>query len=313
MKKFLIAAAAVVAVMFASCEGGAGIKMATIGDVPEAKLATDTDTVSYVIGYYDAKYGNAFSKEGMDVDSMYMAEFLKGVLASADPKLTPREKAYMAGLSYGLAKQEQMKQMEAQVFGGDSTRSLNIQEYMAGTVEAFTGRDLRIEGDERQVAQMVNMKLEAMYQHTMEEQYKKYEAELAEQNKEYKKENEDYLASIAKKAGVKSLGDGVYYEVVTEGTGAVPSINQPVKIHYEGKTIDGSIFDSSYERNEAHEMVPGQTVPGFSKALTSMPAGSKWIVYIPYDQAYGPQGNGMIKGFSTLIFTIELLEIIGTK
>ena len=114
----------------------------------------------------------------------------------------------------------------------------------------------------------------------------------------------------AKKPGVVTLPSGVQYKVITEGKGATPADTSVVKVHYEGKTIDGQVFDSSYKRGDAVEMRANQVIKGWTEALTHMKAGSKYEVYIPQALAYGERAQGQaIKPFSTLIFTIELLEV----
>ncbi len=114
-----------------------------------------------------------------------------------------------------------------------------------------------------------------------------------------------------KKMGFKELpkGKGVLYQVVTEGKGPKPKDDTKVKLHYEGKLIDGTVFDSSYKRGEPVTMRPSQTVPGFWHSLTNMPVGSKWDIYIPYSQAYGDRAAGAVKPYSDLFFTIEVLGI----
>ena len=117
------------------------------------------------------------------------------------------------------------------------------------------------------------------------------------------------MAEIAKKEGIKELGDGVYYEVLTEGTGAIPADTNRVSVNYEGKLLNDTIFDSSYQRGEPAKFRCNQVIPGWTKALTNMPVGSTWMVYIPQEQAYGDRDTGKITPYSCLIFKIELLGI----
>lgn len=123
-----------------------------------------------------------------------------------------------------------------------------------------------------------------------------------------KKKADAFMAANAKKAGVKKLGKGVQYEVIKEGSGAIPKTNQSVKINYELKTIDGKVIESNFGKQPAMMPVNG-VIPGFTEALTHMTVGSKWVVYIPYSAGYGAQKTGPIEPFSDLIFTIELLEV----
>lgn len=302
MKKFSFLVAAFAALAFTACEGGAGAKMST-GVSGKANLADDVDTICYVIGNFNGKQmkSNIFSKEGMDVDSAYVKEFLKGLMEGANAEGDAKKKAYMAGVSMGFEmKQYLEKGIKSELYGReDSTHTISTNDFLAGLIAGITNAESRVQGEEYLLQAMVREKMNKIYEETK-----------AEQNKEYKQENEDFLAKVAKEDGVKSLGDGIFYKVLTEGTGAVPTAEQQVRVHYEGKTIDGNVFDSSIQRGEPIELLPTQVIPGWTKALTTMPVGSKWEVYIPYSQGYGDDGYGPIKGFSTLIFTIELLDII---
>jgi FKBP-type peptidyl-prolyl cis-trans isomerase FklB len=125
----------------------------------------------------------------------------------------------------------------------------------------------------------------------------------------YKKEGEDFLAKNAKAEGVKVLPSGVQYKVIKEGSGAIPADTSLVKVHYEGKTLDGNVFDSSYKRGEPITLRCNQTIKGWTDAMVHMPAGSVWEVYIPQELAYGEREQGQIKPFSVLTFKIELLEV----
>lgn len=114
-----------------------------------------------------------------------------------------------------------------------------------------------------------------------------------------------------KKMGFSELpkGKGVLYREVVKGKGPKPKDDTNVKLNYEGKLMDGTVFDSSYKRGQPVTMRPSQTVPGFWHSLTNMQAGSKWEIYIPYDQAYGERAAGAVKPYSDLFFTIEIIEL----
>lgn len=124
-----------------------------------------------------------------------------------------------------------------------------------------------------------------------------------------KKAGEEFMANIAKKAGIKKLANGVYYEVIKEGNGEIPADTSRVEVNYEGKLINDTVFDSSYERKSPATFRCNQVIPGWTEALTHMPVGSTWMVYIPQDQAYAEREAGQIKPFSALKFKIELLSI----
>ena len=117
-----------------------------------------------------------------------------------------------------------------------------------------------------------------------------------------------WLAANAKKPGVKTLPSGVQYKVIKEGNGPIPTDTSNVKVNYEGRLIDGKVFDSSYKRGQPVELRANQVIKGWTDALVHMPAGSVWEVYIPQELAYGDREQGDIKPFSALIFKIELIS-----
>ncbi len=130
--------------------------------------------------------------------------------------------------------------------------------------------------------------------------------------KGYIAENEAFLQDNAKKDSVQTTQTGLQYVIVREGNGTKPTINDRIRVHYTGKLIDGTVFDSSYKRNEPAEFNVGEVIPGWTEAIQLMSVGSKWRVFIPENLAYGaqaPQGS-VIKPYSTLIFEVELLAIL---
>ena len=118
-----------------------------------------------------------------------------------------------------------------------------------------------------------------------------------------------FLEENKKRAGVVTLPSGLQYEVINKGTGKKAKATDQVKCHYEGTLIDGTEFDSSYKRKEPTTFRANQVIKGWTEALTMMPVGSKWELYIPQELAYGSRDQGQIKPFSTLIFEVELLSI----
>lgn len=125
------------------------------------------------------------------------------------------------------------------------------------------------------------------------------------------KAGEEFLASNKAKAGVVTLPSGLQYEIIKAGTGPKPKPEDQVKCHYQGTTIDGKVFDSSIERGEPATFPVNRVIPGWTEALQLMPVGSKWKLFIPAALAYGEKGAGQdIKPNSTLIFEVELLEIV---
>jgi FKBP-type peptidyl-prolyl cis-trans isomerase len=120
-----------------------------------------------------------------------------------------------------------------------------------------------------------------------------------------------FLEENKGREGVKTTASGLQYEVITEGTGPIPSAEDRVRVHYHGTLIDGTVFDSSVERGEPAVFGVGQVIPGWTEALQLMPVGSKWKIYVPSELAYGERGAGADIGpNTTLIFEVELLEIV---
>lgn len=131
----------------------------------------------------------------------------------------------------------------------------------------------------------------------------------AEDSEKYGKAGVDFLAKQAKRAGVQATPSGLLYEVIKPGTGAKPTATNNVTVHYEGKTIDGNIFDSSYERGEPISFALNQVIKGWTEGLQLMSPGSKYKLYIPQNLGYGPRGSGAkIPPYSALIFTVELIS-----
>jgi FKBP-type peptidyl-prolyl cis-trans isomerase len=119
-----------------------------------------------------------------------------------------------------------------------------------------------------------------------------------------------FLDANKVKEGVQVTQTGLQYRVITEGAGAIPEAGAKVKVHYTGKLTDGTVFDSSVDRGEPAEFGTDQVIPGWTEALTMMPVGSKWELVIPSNLAYGERVTGPIPAGSTLVFEVELLEII---
>ena len=287
MKKFSILAAIAVAAIMGSCTGGA----------PKANLKNDVDTLSYAIGLAQTQGLKDYLTMRMDVDTAYIDEFIKGLNEAVNTSNNKKKAAYYAGLQIGQQVSQQMiKGINYEVFGDDSTRTISLKNFMAGFISGTTGKDALMTIDEASMT--AQTKMQSVKARVMQEKYG-----------DWKKQCEEYMANIAKKEGIKDLGDGVYYEVITEGNGAIPADTSRVQVHYEGKLLNDSIFDSSYQRGEPTKFRCNQVIPGWTKALTNMPVGSTWMVYIPQEQAYGEREAGKITPFSCLIFKIELLGI----
>ena len=289
MKKFsFMAALAIVAAGMVSCGKS----------TPKANLKSDVDTLSYAIGMAQTQGLKEYLVERMDVDTTYMKEFIKGLNEGANAGDDKKKAAYYAGIQIGQQISNiMMKNINREVFGNDSTKTISLKNFMAGFVSGVTGKNGLMTAE--QAGQTAQTKMQQMKAEQMMKQYGP--------NKE---KGEKFLAENAKKEGVKTLPSGVQYKVIKEGSGAIPADTSKVKVNYEGRTIDGKVFDSSYKRNMPADFRCNQVIKGWTTALTHMPAGSVWEVYIPQDQAYGERQQGEdIKPFSALVFKIELLEV----
>jgi FKBP-type peptidyl-prolyl cis-trans isomerase len=140
-------------------------------------------------------------------------------------------------------------------------------------------------------------------------------AEAIERRNAARKAGEDqFLAENAKKSGVKTTQSGLQYEVISEGTGPKPAAEDTVEVNYEGKLIDGTVFDSSYERGESVEFSLTDVIDGWSEGLQLMNTGSRYRLYIPSNLAYGANGAGeVVPPYSVLIFEVELVSIVAPE
>ena len=288
MKKFTFAAVAAVAVMMiASC----GSK------TPRASLKSDVDTLSYAIGMAQTQGLKEYLVGSLDIDTAYINDFIKGLNEGANAGDNKKKAAYYAGIQIGQQiSNRMMKGINHEVFGDDSTKTISLRNFMAGFVSGVTGKNgLMTVDSASNVAQRLIQDIKAR--------------ELEAPYGENKVAGEKFLADNAKKEGVVTLPSGVQYKVIKEGTGAIPADTSLVKVNYEGRLINDSIFDSSYKRGNPTTFRANQVIKGWTEALCKMPAGSIWEVYIPQELAYGEREQNIIKPFSALIFKIELLEV----
>ncbi len=265
---------------------------------PRADLKTDIDSMSYAIGLLQSQYVRQAIQQGQVIDTTYIDDFVKGINEGVNAGDDKKKAAYIMGLQIGQQLSTQLvKGVNQQVFGDDSTKTISLKNLLAGFITGATGKTgLMTPEIANQVAQS---KMEQIKSATMTKQYGAN-----------KVAGEKWLAVNKKKPGVVTLPSGLQYKVIKEGKGAIPADTTTVKVQYEGRTIDGKVFESSYKNgNGPVSMVPAQMIPGWTQALTRMPEGSIWEVYIPQQLAYKERQAGNIKPFSTLIFKIELVKV----
>ena len=274
----------------------AGSMISCGNSTPKADLKNDVDTMSYAMGLSQTQGLKEYLAQ-MEIDTTNMDAFVKGLNDGANAGDDKKKAAYFAGINIGQQISNRMiKGINYEIYGKDSTKSISLKNFMAGFVTGATGKKGLMSVE--QAGQLAQMKMQAINAKNME---KTYGAN--------KTAGEKFLAANAKKPGVKTLPSGVQYKVIKEGNGAMPKDTSLVTVHYEGRTIDGKVFDSSYKRNQPTDMRANQVIKGWTEALVHMPAGSIWEVYIPQEMAYGEREAGEIKPFSALIFKIELISV----
>ena len=292
MKKIVLCAAIVAAAGFASCTSQA----------PKANMKSDIDSLSYMMGVSNTNGLKDFAEQRMGVDSITWADFVKGIEEGIN-KATKKDRAYTAGVQIGQQLSADMFEgMNSQLFGNDSTQSLSKANFMAGFIAAIKNSAIVSQEEAQEYAKTHT---EAIKAKAMEAQYG-----------ENKAAGEKFLAENKTKEGVVTTESGLQYKIIKAGKGEIPTKSSTVKVHYKGTLIDGTEFDSSYNRKDKDGNAQpttfraDQVIAGWTEALTMMPVGSKWELYIPQELAYGSrETGGLIKPFSTLIFEVELLEI----
>lgn len=264
------------------------IQVEKVDTVPMAEF-------SYAYGIAQTNGFVNYLTQRMGVDAAYMADFLQGFdqkeMTEADKKM----KARLAGMEIRQQVETQIaQQVNRQI--NDSIDLLDNAQFVLGFRESLAG-NARMTSDSAQA--IANKQIEYYQQVKMEAKYGQNRID-----------GENYLKENSKKDSVKTTPSGLQYKVLTVGTGAIPTATQKVKVNYEGRLIDGTVFDSSYKRKQPATFACNQVIKGWTEALTMMPVGSKWELFIPQQLAYGAREAGKIPPFSMLIFTVELLEIV---
>ena len=184
---------------------------------------------------------------------------------------------------------------------GMGAKGLNIDDFAQAVKDVISGTPLKVDNAEAQ----------SLVQAFFQEQEEKQRTAAAEAGKVAKAAGESFLAENAEKEGVVVLPSGLQYQVLKEGNGKKPSATDQVKCHYEGTLIDGTIFDSSYQRNEPATFGLNQVIAGWTEGVQLMSEGAKYRFFIPYNLAYGERGAGaQIPPFAALVFDVELLKVL---
>ncbi len=256
----------------------------------------DVKTFSYLIGRLNTEGLAEYLARQKGVDAKYMAQFIEGFGKTELTEADLQAKARIAGteIREDVSKRV-MPNISKQM--NDSVDLLNHNEFLRGFMEGIMGTESAISNDS---AIKIVEKQMKYYQESMME--RKYGPN--------RKAGEEFLKANLKNKDVKQTASGLQYKVITKGEGPIPTNTQRVKVHYEGRLIDGKVFDSSYKRGQPATFGVNQVIKGWTEALIMMPAGSKWELYIPQELAYGAREQKEIPAFSCLIFTVELLEVV---
>ena len=257
----------------------------------EKILPVPADSFSYAMGVLQGSSLKQYleSREGIKAENFKDAA--DGIIAySSMPEADIQKQiAFVAGLRIGeMNKKQVIPALNKQATGKDDTTYVDAAIYGRALGDLLIGKNTIAPDSAMKVA---------------ERQIKFYTNQL-------KGANLEWLEVNKKNKGVKVTESGLQYRILSKGEGLVPADTSTVEVHYEGKLIDGTVFDSSYKRGKPAQFGVTQVIKGWTEALKMMPVGSIWELYIPYHLAYGERGNQGIPPFATLIFKVELLQVV---
>ena len=297
MKKILIAALVLVAsASFSPADAGKKKPVPVPAEEP-LQLIGSSDSVSYAAGMRLTEGLIPFLLQ-QKVDTTLMDDFLRGFREVVKTGDNPRQRAYLVGMDIARQLNERMVPGMTKEFQ-DSPDSIIAE-------KLYKGFEAALKGDTSVFT------IDAATKYFTEKQQADKAAKEEKLYGPIRDAGRQFLAENAKKDSVITLPSGLQYKVLVQGEGEVPQVNEKVLVNYEGRLIDGTVFDASARHGEKPaEFTPAQVIKGWTEALTMMPVGSKWQLYIPYELAYGERGAGAnIKPYSALIFDVELVDIV---
>jgi FKBP-type peptidyl-prolyl cis-trans isomerase FklB len=261
------------------------------------------DTLSYTVGMTQAQGLKEYLSSRLNINLDYMDDFIVGLQEAVDSSSIQRKAAYYAGLQIGQQVATQMiPGINKEVFGKDSTQTLSTELFMEGFISSVLDKPTLVSlEDAKSTSKRLHTELK--------------EESLLKIYGDNKKAGEDFLAANAKlakkkKSGITILPSGLQYKVLQQGDGPIATASDKVKVKYEGRLIDGIVFDSTEQHGgEPVSFSPSQVIKGWTEALLMMPVGSKWQLYIPQELAYGSREVNTIPPFSALIFDVEVVGI----
>lgn len=255
-------------------------------------LKTAADSLSYAAGMVRTDGLVPYLRQSLGVDTAYMADFVRGYEDAMAKGFDERTKAYYAGEQIAQMVSQRMLPFLKDEFAG-RTDSINERVFNAGFIAALGN------GGSLMTADAAKAYFDKAFKQAVDER-----------NAATRKAGEEFLAANKQKPGVVTTPSGLQYKVLVKGTGDVAGEKDEVSVKYEGRLLDGTVFDSSYKRKDpVTKFRPNQVIKGWTEALTMMPVGSKWELYIPYNLAYGERQAGKIKPYSTLVFTVEVVAV----
>ena len=270
-------------------------KAAEVEVVKPLELKSSSDTLSYAAGMMLTDGLIPYLKQ-TGVDTAFMAKFIEGFETVVKAGDNPEMKAYVAGMEIANRVKDQML---ARMKG-------DLKDSPDSIVDALAFRGF-VDGLKNDASVYDSKRASEMFKQKFEAAKKAKEEKLYGPNRDAGKA---FLAENAKKDSVVTLPSGLQYKVLVKGNGEVPKATDKVLVNYEGRLIDGTVFDASKKHGDKPaEFKPSQVIKGWTEALTMMPVGSKWQLYIPYELAYGERNTGNIKPYSALIFDVELVGI----
>ncbi len=258
--------------------------------IPVSRIApVSPDTFSYAIGVVQAASLRQYLMQQEGVDSAYLSFAAQGIVTSFSAEEEKQIIALAAGLKIARVNRERIvPSLNQQAVGREDSTYVVPEIYSQALAQALMDQPTIFSADSAE--KIVNRQME--YQQHV-----------------FRTSNEQWLEQNKKQKDVKTLPSGLQYRVLTQGNGPKPTENSKVEVNYEGRLIDGTVFDSSYRRGQPTQFPVTGVIKGWTEALLLMPEGSTWELYIPQELGYGERGAGRnIPAYATLIFKVELLK-----
>lgn len=256
------------------------------------ELKNGSDTLSYAAGMSLTNGLIAYLKQTHDFDEAYMPDFLRGLNDMLKDGNDPKMKAYAAGMEVAGRLSGAMVEQYTKEFAGNNDTIISTVLYRGFNDALLNDTAIFKVKDAEKVL------------------ISKSEANKKRKEQAYLDAEKKFLDENAAKEGVITTPSGLQYKIIEKGTGDIPKSTDEVLVHYEGRLLDGTVFDASRKHGDKPvKLRADRVIKGWTEALTMMPVGSKWQLYIPYKLAYGERAAGQIKPYSTLIFDVELIGI----